>query len=156
VPLTIIALAGLMTIKDKLERAGLSAPIFAAAVSGLLVFGMGTFIAWQSRALNHQARIQSEIYNRIDGELEARGIPTAVIIAPRFADVWRNIPEFRDRGTWVFEWRRPRPDLSDKYLIVQPIPDAASIFRAKFPGRPIYRLKLLPQPPYFALVPGDE
>jgi len=156
VPLTIIALAGLMTIKDKLARAGLSAPVFAAAVSGLLVFGMGTFIAWQSGALNHQAKIQSDIYGRIDGELKARGVPTAVVIAPRFADVWRNIPEFRDRGTWVFEWRRPRPDISDKYLIVQPIPDAISIFRAKFPGRPIYRLTLLPRPPYFVLAPADD
>jgi hypothetical protein len=156
VPLTVIALAGLMTIKDKLAKAGLAAPVFAAAISGLLVFGMGTFIAWQSGALNHQARIQSDIYGLIDRELEARGATTAVVIAPRFADVWRSIPEFRDRGSWVFEWRRPRPDLSDKVLIVQPIPDAASIFRTKFPGRPIYRLTILPRPPYLVLAPAEE
>jgi hypothetical protein len=156
VPLTVIALAGLMTIKDKLAKAGLAAPVFAAAISGLLVFGMGTFIAWQSGALNHQARIQSDIYGLIDRELEVRGATTAVVIAPRFADVWRSIPEFRDRGSWVFEWRRPRPDLSDKVLIVQPIPDAASIFRTKFPGRPIYRLTILPRPPYLVLAPAEE
>jgi len=156
VPLTILALVGLMTLKEKLIGVGISAPVFAGVIAGLLVFGMGTFIAWQSGALNNQARIQSDIYGRIERTLESQGVSTAVIIAPRFADVWRADPEFKERGTWVFEWRRARPDLSDKYLIVQDIPEAASIFRAKFPSRPIFRLSLTPRPPYTALAPVND
>lgn len=156
VPLTILALVGLKTIKEKLSGAGLSAPVFAGVIAGLLVFGMGTFIAWQSGALNDQARIQSDIYGRIERSLQSQGITSAVVIAPRFADVWRANPEFKDRGTFVFEWRRARPDLSDKYLIVHDIPDAAAIFRAKFPNRPVYRLSLIPRPPYTALAPAID
>ena len=155
-PLTILALVGLMTIKEKLSGAGLSAPVFAGVIAGLLVFGMGTFIAWQSGALNSQARIQSDIYGRIERTLESQGVPSAVVIAPWFADVWRANPEFKDRGAWVFEWRRARPDLSDKYLIVHDIPDAAAIFRAKFPNRPIYRLSLITRPPYSTLAPARD
>jgi hypothetical protein len=156
VPLTIIALSGLMTLKDKLARAGLSAPVFAAMVAAVLVFGMGTFIAWQGGALNAQARIQSDIYGGIETTLESRGAPSAVLIAPRFADVWRANPEFNERGTWVFEWRRARPDLSDKILIVQDVPGAAGIFREKFPGRPVFQLTLTPRPPYWNLEPADR
>ncbi|MBN1938575.1 MAG: hypothetical protein JW843_03250 [Candidatus Aminicenantes bacterium] len=155
VPLTIIALAGLITIKDKLGRAGLAAPVFAAMVASTLVFGMGTFIAWHGGALKAQARIQSELYGRIEETLESRGTAGAVVIAPRFADVWRAIPEFNERGTWVFEWRRARPDLSDRYLIVQDVPDAVEIFRKKFPGRPVFRLSVGSRPPYVTLAPAD-
>ncbi|MHB8055503.1 MAG: hypothetical protein ACYDH3_09685 [Candidatus Aminicenantales bacterium] len=155
VPLTIIALSGLMALKNKLGRAGLTAPVFAAMIAGTLVFGMGTFIAWQSGALNAQARIQGDIYGGIERTLETRGAPSAVVIAPRFADVWRANPEFADRGTWVFEWRRARPDLSDKTLIVQDVPGAEGIFREKFPGRPIFRMTLAPRPPYWILAPAD-
>ncbi|MCX6565178.1 MAG: hypothetical protein NTW38_01925 [Candidatus Aminicenantes bacterium] len=156
VPLTIIALSGLMTMKDKLVRAGLSAPVFAAMIAGALVFGMGTFLAWQGGALNAQARIQSEIYGGIERTLESRGVPSAVVIAPRFADIWRANPEFKERGTWVFEWRRARPDLSDKYLIVQEMSGAAGIFREKFPDRPVYRLTVEPRPPYWSLAPAER
>jgi len=156
VPLTIIALAGLMTIKNKLARAGLPAPVFAVLIAAMLFFGMGTFIAWQGGALNAQARIQSDIYGGIAKTLESRGALPAVVIAPRFADVWRANPEFNERGTWVFEWRRARPDLSDEILIVQNVPGAAGIFREKFPGRPVFQMTLTPGPPYWNLEPADR
>jgi len=156
VPLTIIAVSGLMTMKNKLNRAGLSAPVFAAMVAAVLVFGMGTFIAWQGGALNAQARIQSDIYGGIETALESREASSAVVVAPRFADIWRANPEFNKRGTWVFEWRRARPDLSDKILIVQDIPGAVGIFREKFPNRPIFQMTLTPRPPYWNIAPADR
>jgi len=156
VPLTILAIVGLMTIKEKLSRVGLAAPVFAGVFLGLLVFGMGTFIAWQSGALNSQARIQSDIYGGIERILESRGVSSAVVVAPWFADVWQANPEFKNRGTWVFDWRRARPDLSDKYLIVHDIPDAVAIFRTKFPDRKIFRLSLISRPPYTSLDPANE
>lgn len=154
VPLAIIVLSGLAAIKSRLARAGLPPPVFAAAVSGLLLFGMGTFIAWQAGALNAQARIQSEIYDGIERAVETRGGPPAVVIAPRFADVWRANPESLKRGTWVFEWRRARPDLSDDILIVQDVPGAAWIFREKFPDRNLFRMTLAAEPPYWSLEPA--
>ena len=154
VPLAISVLSGLAAIKSRLARAGLPPPVFAAAVSGLLLFGMGTFIAWQAGALNAQARIQSEIYDGIERAVETRGGPPAVVIAPRFADVWRANPESLKRGTWVFEWRRARPDLSDDILIVQDVPGAAWIFREKFPDRNLFRMTLAAEPPYWSLEPA--
>lgn len=156
VPLTILALSGLIWMKDRLVRAGQTAPAFAAVVASVLALGMGTFIAWHGGALRAQARIQSEIYGGIETALESRGTDKAIVIAPRFADVWRTVPEFRERGTWVFEWRRSRPDLSDRFLIVQDIPDAVRIFREKFPDRPIFKLSAEPHPPYLALSATDR
>ena len=86
--------------------------------------------------------------------VETRGGPPAVVIAPRFADVWRANPESLKRGTWVFEWRRARPDLSDDILIVQDVPGAAWIFREKFPDRNLFRMTLAAEPPYWSLEPA--
>jgi hypothetical protein len=125
-------------------------------IAATLVFGMGTFIAWHGGALNAQARIQSELYGGIEKELASRGVSSAVVIAPRFAEIWKAVPEYMERGTWVFEWRRARPDLSDTYLIVQDIPDAAAVFREKFPGRPVFKLSVESRPPYFSLDSADR
>jgi hypothetical protein len=156
VPLTIIAVAGLMTLKNRLARSGLTAPVFAGMIAAGLIVAMGTFIAWQGGALNAQARIQSDIYSGIERTLEAANVGRAVIIAPRFAEVWRANPEFKDRGTWVFEWRRAKPDLSDDYLIVHDIPGAAETFAAKFPERPVFRMILTPEAPYWSIVPAGR
>ena len=106
--------------------------------------------------MNAQARIQSDIYSGIERTLEAADVGRAVVIAPRFADVWRANPEFKDRGTWVFEWRRAKPDLSDDYLIVHDIPGAAETFAAKFPERPVFRMILTPEAPYWNVVPAGR
>jgi len=56
-------------------------------------------------------------------------------------------------GTWVFEWRRPHPDLRDDLVILRDQPGLEETVRERFPDRRFYRLVLLTGPPFGALVP---
>jgi hypothetical protein len=58
-------------------------------------------------------------------------------------------------GSWVFEWRRPHPDLRDDLLILHDLPGLESALRPQMPDRRFYRLLLFNEPPFGALVPLD-
>ena len=72
--------------------------------------------------------------------LEESGISNAVVLAGIFAGVWSDIPEYRSVGSWVYEWRPPRPDFSDDILIFHAAGGAQRELAAAFPDRTLFRL----------------
>jgi len=61
----------------------------------------------------------------------------------------------RQIGTQVFEWRRPRLDLSDGVLILHDRPDVEPWLRERMSERSLYRIELRPEAPYALLRPLD-
>jgi hypothetical protein len=117
IPLTIVAVHGLLRIV-RAWRAASFAPDLPLAVTVVwLVIGLGTFNVLHARALHEAALIQAIVYERIEKEIPQSERP-AVLFAPTFAQVWTELSPFRERGSWVFEWRRPKPDFSDDILIL--------------------------------------
>lgn len=154
VPLALIAVHGLARVKGFAARAGLRPERFASLVLAALVVGLGVFNAWEALALNRQARIQTTIYGAIEKGVAAGGAQgRAVVLVPKYADTWELHPPFEKIGSWVFEWRRPRPDLADRILIVRDLPGAGPAMRTRFPDRPQFRLTRVDQPPYFVVQP---
>ncbi len=155
VPLTILAVHGLANLRTWLAQRKISFRAPAAMLAAALTLGLGTFTVWQGIALNRQAQNQKVIYGRIEQAVgPGAGQDTtqkAVVLAPRFRKVWENVPEFKDTGGWVFQWRRARPDLSDRILIVHDIPGAEEALRKRFPERKFFRLRNLDGPPYFEI-----
>ena len=111
------------------------------------------FNFWQCHALNPQALIQNYVYGFIENGLREAGVDKAVILAPQFGCLWLANEYFRSIGSWVFEWRRARPDLSDKILILHDLPNVEQELRKQFPDRPFFRLRNSPKAPYLELTP---
>jgi hypothetical protein len=153
VPLAVIAAYGLKRLRDKLKGLGVSFAVPAAAAVAVLVVNLGIFNAWHGVALNHQAQIQSFVYGYLDGTLDKPGAPDSVVLAPQFARVWLSNPYFRAVGSYVFEWRRAKPDLSDRILIVYDKPGVEEKLRARFPGRSFYRLQATQEVPFLKIEP---
>jgi Dolichyl-phosphate-mannose-protein mannosyltransferase len=153
VPLIIVGTCGLANIKRWLGRRRVSFRIPAACLAGTLVLGLGTFNVWQALALHKEASIQKQIYGFIESSLEKNHVEKAVVIAPQFWVIWESIPEFRNIGTWVREWRKPKPDFSDRTLILFDVPRSEAALRKKFPDRVFFRLDTQERPPFLKLKP---
>jgi hypothetical protein len=153
VPLVILAVHGIDELRRRLAtRKGAFATLGCILVS-ILVLELGTFNLWNFRALNRQATIQSYIYGFIQENLDQRGVEKAVILAPQFGSLWSRNASFRNIGSFVFEWRRVRPDLQDKVMILHGIPNASEVLKKKFPDRPFFWIGNIDKPPFFELTP---
>lgn len=153
VPLIIIATYGLANIKRWMNQKMISFGIPAAVLIGTIILSLGIFNLWQARALHNQASIQKDIYGFIETNLKGKRIKKAVVLAPQFWVVWESIPRFKEIGTWVREWKKARPDLSDRTLILYDVPKAEASLREKFPDRVFFRLATQISPPYLRLDP---
>ncbi len=138
VPLIIIAVYGLVGIKEKLRRRKISFLIPASILVCVLVLGLGIFNFWQCQALNRQALIQNYVYGFIENSLQEKKVDKALILAPQFGSLWVANDYFRSIGSWVFEWRRAKPDLSDKTLILHDLPNVEEKLRAAILRPPVF------------------
>ncbi|HEU5190959.1 MAG TPA: glycosyltransferase family 39 protein [Methylomirabilota bacterium] len=156
VPLTVIAVHGLANLLRGARAHGLDARPLACAFGLALVVGLGIFNVAHAFTLRDQARVQRDIYGWIERGVRESGAGRAVVLAPQFAEIWFRVPWMREVGTWVFEWRRPRLDLTEGLLIVHDGPGVEEWFRERMPDRRIYRIRLLWVMPYAVLsaVPG--
>jgi hypothetical protein len=95
------------------------------------------------------------VYEWIERTRPTPDAPKVVVLAPQFGATWTHLPGMARIGTWVFEWRRPHPDLHDDLLILHDLPGLDATLRQRFPDRRLYRLLLFGGPPFGALVPLD-
>jgi hypothetical protein len=151
--LTVVAVHGLANVL-RVARAHRFDPLPIASAAALaLLLGLGIFNVKHAGALQEQAGIQAAVYDWVEGTRpDARG-PKVVVLAPQFGTTWIHLPGFARVGTWVFEWRRPHPDLHDDLVILHDLPGLETTVRELFPGRRFYRLVLISGPPFAALVP---
>jgi hypothetical protein len=89
--------------------------------------------------MRESARIQVELYEALEAAVPAEARP-AVVLAPEFNAVWKRNAVYEKRGTWVFEWRRPRPDLSDDVVVLADGPGLEESVRRAFPERHFFRM----------------
>jgi len=90
-------------------------------------------------ALHDQAGIQATVYDALEVAVPPDARP-AVVLAPPFGAIWLPNHDLAARGTWVLDWRRPRPDFGDDILILHDVPEAAETVRRAFPGRRLFRM----------------
>jgi hypothetical protein len=152
VPLTIIAVHGLTSLLHRARRHLFDPLPLASAVTVALMLGLGIFNLTHALALREQAGIQSAVYGWIDRSVHDPTGRKVIVLAPQFGATWVHIPGMAQIGTWVFEWRRPLVDLSDDVLLLHDGPGVEQWAIGKFPEQRLYRLLLLPQAPYAALV----
>ena len=119
----------------------------ASAFALALVIGLGIFNVIHALALQEQARIQRDIYAWIERSVYEPAGRKVVVLAPQFAAIWIHMPWMRQLGTQVFEWRRPRLDLSDDVLILHDRTGVEPWLRERMPERRFYRIELLPGGP---------
>jgi hypothetical protein len=154
IPLTVIAVHGMANIIRGIRGLGLDPLMPASMAVVALVLGLGIFNGIHGIAMHNQAGIQKYIYESIDASVSGSGQKT-VLLAPRFFDIRHKSQEFNETGSWVFEWRRPKPDFSDDILILHDIPNAEGSIRQAFPDRRILRMRAIPDEPFFLLSPVE-
>jgi hypothetical protein len=150
VPLVMIATAGVLRLVRALRARSLPTEAPVGALAMVLVLALGTFTAWNALALRRQADIHESLYALVDDE----ALENAVVLAPKYGQAWGAVPAFHEQGSFVFTWRRPHPDLSDRVLILHDGPGIEAALRTRLPGRSFYRLsrgdsgtlKLVPLP----------
>lgn len=149
VPLTILAVEGLATLTRKFREWNFNALLPAIITLCWLVFGLGSFNYFHATGMSDSARIQARIYDALEQGIPPEARP-AVVFAPQFGNLWLASPESAARGSWVFHWRRPLPDLSDDIMILHAGEGAKSV-RAAFPTRSFFLLSPDNAPPYMRL-----
>jgi hypothetical protein len=155
VPLTVVAVHGLANLL-RLARSHLFDPrLIASAVVVALVLGLGIFNLKHASALQDQAGIQAAVYDWVERARPDPAGPRVIVLAPQFGITWIHLPGMARIGTWVFEWRRPHPDLHDDLVILHDLPGLESMVRSRFPDRRLYRLVLLAGPPFGVILPLD-
>jgi hypothetical protein len=153
VPLVILAVHGIDALRRRLATKKAAFAVMGCVLVSILVLELGTFNLWNFRALNRQAMIQSYIYGFIQEDLGRRGVEKAIILAPQFGSLWSRNANFRNIGSFVFEWRRVRPDLKDRIMILQAGPNIVDDLRKKFPDREFFWIGNIDKPPFFEVVP---
>ncbi len=148
-PLSFLAVAGLARLMPLLRRHRIAPRTTVATLVVALVIASGAFVYKYARSLRASARIHRAIYTAI----REQAPPGSVLLAPQYAQVWLTTPRFSRRASWVFEWRRPRPDFSDERLILHYRAGDLYALRQAFPHRRFYRLAAVAGPPYLRLVP---
>jgi len=151
VPLTVIAVHGLANLVRGARAHGLDPRPLACAFALAIVVGLGIFNVGHAFGLRDQARVQQDVYDWIERGVRASTKDQAVVLAPQFAEIWSRVPWMREVGTWVFEWRRPRLDLTEGVLIVHDRPGVEGWLRERLPDRRIYRIALREEMPYAVL-----
>ncbi|WP_426736365.1 glycosyltransferase family 39 protein [Myxococcus faecalis] len=136
VPLSLLATTGLLRLLEVLRARGLPTEAMVGALAMFLVLALGTFTVWNGLALRRQAEIHEYVY----GVVDEPDLSEAVVLAPAYSNAWNAIPRFRTQGSFVFSWRRPRPDLSDSVLVLLDAPGEEPRLRALLPGRRFFRL----------------
>jgi hypothetical protein len=154
-PFAIIAVHGLVNILRTARAHRFDPAQIASAVVASLVIGLGLFNLVHAAALQEQAGIQAAVYEWVDRTRPTPDAPKVVVLAPQFGATWIHLPGMARVGSWVFEWRRPHPDLRDDLLILHDLPGLESALRPQMPDRRFYRLLLFNEPPFGALVPLD-
>ena len=155
VPLTVIAVHGLANLLRGARDHQFDLRPIASAFVFALVMGLGIFSVVHAVALQGQAGIQRDIYAWIDRSVREPAGKKVVVLAPQFAAIWIHMPWMRDLGTQVFEWRRPRLDLSDEVLILHDRTGVEAWLRERMPQRRFYRIELREEAPYALLRPLD-
>jgi hypothetical protein len=153
VPLTIIAAYGLFHLLTAARQRGFDARPIASAVAATMVIALGTFTGMQALALREQASVQRTIYDSIEAAVTAPGGGKAVVLTPWMFAITSAVPVFRETGTWVHDWRRPRLDLSDDVLFLRDVPGAEAALQQQLPGRRFFRVQRDPRSPDLVLTP---
>ena len=155
VPLTIIAVHGLANLLRVARSHAVNPRTIASAALVVLIVGLGIFNLRQAAALQEQAGIQAAIYDWVDRIRPDPAGLKAILLAPQFGATWVHLPGMARIGSWVFEWRRPHPDLRDNLVILHDLPGLETIVRQRFPDRRLYRLVPLSGAPFGVIAPLD-
>ncbi len=153
VPLAIIAVHGLANLLRAARDHRIDPLPIASGVAVALLVGLGIFNVKHAAALQEQAGIQAAVYQWVELSRPDPHGPKVVVLAPQFGTTWIHLPGMARVGSWVFEWRRPHPDLSDDLVILHDLAGLETTVRERFPDRTFYRLVLVAGPPFAALVP---
>jgi hypothetical protein len=153
VPLIVVAIYGLKNVLAFFSGDGFARAVGALAVA--IGIGLPIVTLMQGMALRQQAQVQRIVYAAIDRSVRTPGSPRAVVLSPWFYSIVNAYPSFAAVGTWVHDWRRPTPDLSDDVLYLRDVPAAEPELRRLFPDRRFYRLQPLDEPPFVLVVPLD-
>jgi hypothetical protein len=137
VPLALVATAGLRRLVRWLEGTGVPRATSASVLVAYLIVPLLLFTMWNAAPLRRQATLQEDIYAAVESDVVRR---PAVLLTPQLGAVWRSDPSLRSGGSWVFSWRRARPDRIEPILILADGKNAARLAAAAFPDRSIYRL----------------
>lgn len=141
VPIALIAVAGLRRLVGWARGAGIAPAACASALAVYALVPLLLFSVWSTVPLANQASMQDDIYEIVESRAERR---PAIVLAPKFAALWTARRDWARNGSWIFEWRRARADLSESVLILKDGPAAHETARAAFPDRAIYRLTVGP------------
>lgn len=139
VPLAILATEGMWATAQRAREHGVDFGPIASAVAVVLVIAMGAFNVVNGVGLRRQADIQAGVYDRVESEVPD-GSGKAIVLAPTFASIWKRDATFVETGSWVFVWKRPRPDFSDDVMILHDVPGIEARLGRAFPDRRIYRV----------------
>lgn len=122
---------------------------WAGSLLCMLFLGLGTFTFWNGLALQRQAHIQKTVYDFVENPKLGK----AIVLAPKYADVWTRQRRFAGIGSWIFDWRPPSPTKTERVMILHHSRTALPHLRKLYPDRTLYRLHTLPRAPYMNLIP---
>lgn len=140
--LTLLAVFGIRGLVASKYRELVAPLLVSGVITSVLVAGVVSMSIHRSNAWH------SKFLEGIDTQIPRN----SVVLAPRNAYFWRTLPAGTYNGSWVFETRSPKPDLSDERLILRYTTGAETWAQQRFPDRNIYIVKPSSLPPYVEVI----
>ena len=134
--------------RARVVAADAATSVVVGATVAAVVIPSTLLLSCRLGALAEQARLQRSVRDVVDRSIDVR---PAVVVAPRFLELWRHDPAAVDVGTWVYDWPPARPDGHDDVVFVsdgswldddasRPLDATIAVARRSFPERALYRV----------------
>jgi hypothetical protein len=142
VPLSLLAARGVLRANAAArERWPVLRRRFAGAlplVPAVVALAMSSlvFALWNMAEL----RRAQKVHETVNTIFDRPDLPRSVVLAPPYAEFRNSFDDFRDQESAITSWRRARPDLTERAVILEYGPHSIDALRAAFPGRKIMRL----------------
>jgi hypothetical protein len=149
VPLIVLIAQGLKGLSDYGIEHKIDQRKWLAFVTALVVSNM-FFAGVHLNAVEHSARMHDKLYSFFDDPKFDR----SVVLAREYGTHWKAFPAFRNTGSFVFQWRRVKPDDERVHIFhyTKNEPKTLKALRDAMPDRKFYELRTLPRDPYIEAV----
>lgn len=149
VPLCILACSGLNRLLIRVREIWGNSSSFEGALLGYTLLGLTVLTVWNAGALREQAMEQEALYSLV----ESAPVKPAVVLAPHYGALFKSTPAGAQIGTWVFEWRRPRPDGAEPVLLLNDSEQTRAKVARWLPNRAAFTLTADPRTQVLHLKP---
>ncbi len=158
--LVVICVNGLKRIWELLPDQANFRGTFVAIICLFLSIGLTSFTGKYWKSLEKQAIMHKGIFDFITEQhqdiLKRLDLPKdvpAIVVAPKYLNLWVVKQENSDTGSFVYDWPMPSPEMSEQILFVRFHDGVVEKLQKQYPNHMLLELLPIEKEPYMSIKP---